>query len=673
MIATPDFSGVDHHLWHVLLLAGCALLAWEWYRGWRQEVFYGPCGLVFVVLCLALLPAWLRGAQPSSAMGFALAYAGQLVFAGYCMQVIAPRVHLALAAVLAAVTVQAGLAMGQYFWVLPELLRQLEAGRLSDVVTHDASHDMAERLRNGGSYGSFTLANGLAIVLAAGLALAVSLCHNLWRQGHPARWPSLLLPLWLTAGLILADTKGSWAALAAATLWVSLSLCRPRWRWTAIGVFGGALISLALFVPLLEIPSIAVRVGYHLAATQLWLESPWWGHGWEAFAYQGAQHLPVWAEFARRVHNEVLESLVAGGLLAALPLIALMIMLAWPSRGQSLRHQATERTPASQPHTPWWMAVVPLGLIPLGVALGTLQSDNLAYWPGAAQGMMLLWGLLWGACAGMVFWLATRCTSSLPKGSWVAVLVLLLGSLIDFHLHEMAVVTLLIVLSCCHSSFASIDLSTPRRQHLAAGSMLTMVILASFLVQNGQQRSEELAHAQRIVSLLTSDHQDEATAQLQTLLGAPDGAADPQTVRQQGRAVASHLAGRFPAHEALLAAAASSHRDPHARIRALEDHLQRFTPRTGVLSDLAASHAQAGAWEAAIHHQQQAIALNPWFLPLRQQLISYYRAAQHSRSSDHEALAAAIAQEEARIRELTPQVFSRNRIRPSAVQQESTQ
>ncbi len=442
-------ADIDTVYWRFLPAVGLLFCLLETIAGRRRRWRWGGAGVLAVLLLFACIPAILASPVPALAINQWLEWASLLATAAYLMQVLPGRRRFVFALLVAALAAHCGLAAMQHLAVQPRMLALHTGGELLDPARAgdpDFTAAIAERLRNGGVYSTFTLANGLAVMLCL---LGIPLLGVLW-ESHARPRPVALGPILLLTVAVwiywLTGAKGALLALLGAAGWLACARL-PTWlSWSLRG--GGVAGAVALFVlaPTWLGASFAVRHGYATAAWGLIAEAPLTGHGWKAFMVEGASHLPLGREFSRHAHNAVLEIAVSAGLPIAILLAALLAT--WMYRPRHLRG------PEPSPARPRRLGYLLLAAYPLlllyALAFGSLASDNLAYWPGVAQhpGLEFVWTLLLGLPAS----LAGICAYRLgPPPTWsllIAVGCFCLASLIDFHLREGALVGTAMILAC---------------------------------------------------------------------------------------------------------------------------------------------------------------------------------------------------------------------------------
>jgi hypothetical protein len=394
---------------------------------WSLELGLGA------LLLLAAIPAAAASADAAFGWGLWSAWLGDLLLAVYALQLLPERLPLLWAGLWSALAVQIVLVAMQHWWVHPLLLADTS-------FSGDLAADAAERLRNGGAYGSFDLANSLANHL---VLVGAPLAGLLWRErrrGGLLLGGGLLL-LGTLLALVLAGSRAAPLALlgAAAVIWAARGAI---WRWIPV-TLAPALLAIPAIADRLH-DSFAVRLGYWQGAWDMILVRPLAGWGLDGFRVHNPRFLPLDAEPTRWVHNALLGSWVAGGLILAIPLLALLTLLVL----RCLRQPVAAGT-AKPPATPGWPALLPLVLLPYLVLIGELQNDNLALWPGGGSlASMLLRALALGPVAGAGALLALR--SPAPPKSAIAIGLLAAATqwLADFCLVNASIVGAAAVVGC---------------------------------------------------------------------------------------------------------------------------------------------------------------------------------------------------------------------------------
>ena len=647
--------------WYILMFTGLAIVAGEVAAGARGGWRWGWSGLVALALTLLLLPAALRSPQGFEGLALWGMIAGHLAFAAYLMQVMPGRERLALGALLAGLAGETLYALGQYGWVLPDLARRLHRGELAAQIGPGMAGEFAERIANGGIYGSFTLSNTLAgfLLLTIPLAAAALRPAPLLARGLAA-----MIGLGGLAVLVLlTNSKGGIAALALAVVVVAIAGLRGRWRWIA-PLAAVALLAVALGMPRVRdglAASAEVRVGYWQAATTLIAERPLSGHGVGSFATESARALPIGAEYSRQVHNEPLEAAVDAGVAAGLALLALLILLARSAA-------PADSGPVAR------QGLAGLALVIAVPYLHLFGMLSFAGWPASPADLHLVWSLLLGIVLAGTVWGASLLP---PPPAWALRLALAaagLHALIDFDLHSGGVVGTLVVIAVLAGQTRGRVL--PMRAALRAVPGVMVVLGIALLAWGGHRglqvtEARELSVAVREVEVARGAPGDRlriAAADLAYRLGRGEPTAAELSpprlaeLSQAGLERAWDLASARPvADAATLTSIIALTRPGRARLgwstRAVELHPHNALAHLLLAEDFAA----AGDWREAIACASTAVGRSPWHLPYRQELVRFLE--QGAAASADPALLDQIVSEREQIRALDPRVHVRDRAR----------
>jgi hypothetical protein len=444
LIWSGDAGAWDNLAWLLLVCAALIALVVDAWRGRLVAWQCGIGGVLGAALVLMLLPAALRSPFPATGMalwGMAIVHLG---FAAYVLQVLAGRERLAFAALAAALVLECLVALGQWWWVLPGMTAALAAGDPTVLAIENTHNDLAERLENGGLFGTFTLANTLAaFLLLSGVPFLGYLRHP---QKH-IRLLAIALLLLITLIALGTASKGAAVAwlVAAATVWTLHQVGRWRFVPLLVLVLVGVIAAVVPQVRHLAEASAQVRLGYWAGATTLITEAPLVGHGVHGFTAHASRTMPLDAEPTQHVHNDVLEATVDGGLLAGL---ALTLVLLWSTRQRVPTPRASELDYFSDEHQrPTLPAVWPLLIaFPLFCALGMLFS-NIGWWPGGGDQTWWLWPLVLAAIAMGVTFFVARLELPPPWAFQLALIAFALHCLLDFNLQSPAIWGTFIIIS----------------------------------------------------------------------------------------------------------------------------------------------------------------------------------------------------------------------------------
>lgn len=305
-----------------LWLLGLLLLAWHW-RAAAAACRHAPsAGLAaFALWCLLGAPL---SATPAYTAAAACALLGLWVLGSTCAQTIGTRPMLL--ALCAGLLLPLLLSLALLPLTPSLVLMPMEGGRV---------------LRLGGVFGS---ANGLG----RAAALCVLLAVLAWPLRRHRLETALLAAAIVTGGtaLALSDSRGATAALVLA-LAVTVALRRPRWLLVGLPL-AAALALLPLAVPgvldatlegllrtgrLSELTTLTGRTAIWAAAVELFLQSPWLGHGFGSTrevlpaAFQAAYGWTTTS--AHNLWLQVAVTTGAVGLLLVLGLQAAWLREAW--------------------------------------------------------------------------------------------------------------------------------------------------------------------------------------------------------------------------------------------------------------------------------------------------------------------------------------------------------
>ena len=624
LIWSGDANAWDNIAW--LLFVGVALTAllvdaWRGHlRAWR----FGIGGMLATVLLLILLPAALTSPFPSTGMslwGMAVVHLG---FAAYVLQIITGRERLALGAMMGALVVECTIALGQWWWVLPGMSAALTTGDANVMALENAHGDLAERLANGGIFGTFTLANTLAAFL---LLVGIPLFGVVWHARLHARIIAAAILLLVIVIAVGTASKGAAVALiiAATIVWT----LRKTGRWRLV-----PLISIVLFgiicaaVPQLHqigAASAHVRLGYWQGATTLIAEAPLLGHGLHSFAAHSPRAMPIDAEPTQHVHNDVLEATVDGGLLAGL---TLALLLLWSARTRppvmlstEINADTVEQDKRSL-HASWPLLII----FPFFCALGMLFS-NIGWWPGGGDDTWWLWPIVLAAlCMGITI-LFTRMSSPPPWAFQVALAAFALHCLVDFNLQSPPIWGAFIIISL----LAGGRVYAVGVCHISR-SVVTVLVLGL------------------IAGLFFSLTLDAGRGPI------PQSA----TMRSTGQQL-YHITNRWPARVDMAMNVTSLLPPGADRLPLSQDLHQRYSWNGSALEFLAQDTAATGDYDRALNYMEKAITLAPANIPRRKRFIDLMTVVAEVQPSLKNLLQQRILVEAKRIEELKLMVHPRTR------------
>ena len=283
----------------------------------------------------------------------------------------------------------------------------------------------------------------------------------------------------------------------------------------------------------------------------------------------------------------------------------------------------------------------------------------------------LLYGVALGALAAGLTWLCLlRRQTGLalgPRLRWICLLVIAASSLIDFHFHEYAILTVVVVFSSTQN-LTKIQLESrslrqsPRRLVVfICGTAVTLAMWAS--LQLADQRRAVLSEITSYSLLLEQGQFNEnQTAHLRERFRLAPNAS----LRDIALATNRHIlakAAEWPASEVLLRKARSRLPKPEERVTALMQHGEELGFSRAVLNDLCVTYAELRDWSNSLRYAQRAIESAPWDLRNRQYLITYFQAIVDRMEQPPQSVKRFISVQEAAITELNPHVHGRNRVR----------
>ena len=264
----------------------------------------------------------------------------------------------------------------------------------------------------------------------------------------------------MLAAFTLTGAKGAAVSACAAAVIVAVVRGRGLWRWLS---FAGACccLGIAVLVPqvaALGQASVDVRLEYWSITWRIIETAPFAGHGIGDLRMLSAGLSPAVQLGSAEPHNAVLAAWAAGGVLSALAVSALLACLVWPRR-QPLGHHPSPNNHHSQHTAPdpittdnggaalhlGVVASLPLGMVLL-IAAGALVSDNIGLYPGGGTLVgQVMWAVLLAVIGCGAAWAVS--TLALPSHRWFgfATATIALGSLIDFHMADPAVLGCLVV------------------------------------------------------------------------------------------------------------------------------------------------------------------------------------------------------------------------------------
>lgn len=645
LIWSGDASAWDNLAWLALTIFALGWLLIDAWRGRFTSWRFGIGGILASAFLIILLPAALRSPFPSTGIGLWGMAIIHLGFAFYLMQTISGRERLAFAAFTGALIIECLVALGQWAWVLPNMAFALAHGDPAITGLENTNGDLAERVANGGLFGTFTLANTLAAFL---LLSAVPLVGVASASRKNLR---LIIGAFIAMALMVAIGTASKGAAVALFLSVVVvwTIHRPgRGRWRALTAFIVLATAVALIPQLRHVgaASATVRLGYWQGATSLIADAPMSGHGIHAFAAFSSRAMPIDAEPTRHVHNDVLEAAVDGGIVAG---VALALLLLWFARTRrhtqfdAQLHENKERdSHAAKNEMPYFLrASWPLAIFMLFfTALGMLAS-NIGWWPlGYGESTWWLWPLI---LSGIFIVVIVFCAhlSLPPTWAWqLALTAFALHCLIDFNFQSPAIWGTVIVVSVLAGG----------RHYVLNNSLIHRGIITVFILGMalgltiGMQRVIELQIGHYFIS--AASHSKDATAYI------------VHSDIEKALADAKH----WPASVELSSAGILAIPPSHDRLSITKAFAEQYPWNAQAHEWLAQDFAAVGQWEDAIHALTTAIEYSPAYLPRHQRLTELFDRAAVALPTRANEFHLQAEIERQRITELAQIVHPRNRL-----------
>jgi hypothetical protein len=640
LIWSGDATAWDNLLWLWLVMGAVFYFLCDVWRGRITEFHYGMSGVCAALLLLVLIPAALRAPYQSTGMGLWGMAIMHLAFAAYVMQVARGRERVIFAALCAGLLLQCLTALAQWLWVFPAMQNALAQGHAETITQETAQGDLAERLANGGLFGTFTLAN----TLAAFLLLAAVPLLSIIRKSSGTQRNVLMLFLFIIGVVALGTaSKGAFVAGIFAAAITCAGHVTSRWRFIPLFgcIAGGVAVWIIPACYALIQPSVAVRAGYWSGAWELWLQAPLFGQGLTAFHAYGAAVMPLTAEISRYVHNDALEILLSGGIIAALALGA------WWWAQIKIPFSITVCT-ASRDHAAIttraaWMCSWPLFIAFLFFSAVGMLSSNTSWWPGGGDATWWLWPIIYAGLAIAVVCWAVRLPLPAPWAVQLALSAFFLHCLIDFHLQSPALWGTIIIVSV---------LAFPLTQQLAqAGrvpfpnSVWSRVIVSGFSILllsgllYGTQRAIMLGYGHALSNSLSATTTDDERAQICQL---------------QWR-----IASTWPVDPSLALKAAHGAPLSHDHV-ALVRTISAAFPWDGQIHEIVARQLFAqGYYAEAINEMQAGVATTPALIPRRKRFIILLENAL-AKQPAQESWKTILAHERAFVAEWETKVYKRN-------------
>jgi hypothetical protein len=654
-----------------LVVAGLVLLAVEAIAGLRRHWRLSGRGALYAALLMLLGVAAIRSPLPAQGWGLCSQLLADGGLAWYLLQVVPGRARLLCAALGGGLVAELALSGLQEVWVLPGLARLQTAGQLKLPPQIDPAL-IAERIQNGGVFGTFTQANALAGYL---LLAVPPVLMALWRLGWPRRWLVFTLGAAAIAIAALTSSKASYLALAAA---LGLAFCLTRARPLARGaLIAGALALAAVALSVAPVrhkvvrvfhDSAHVRLGYWAAGGAMISEHPLAGTGLSGYRDGAAALLPEWGQFSTHAHSEPIEAAAEAGLPAGLALLALLAWLPWSRRepGPSEAAEAARSgllAPMAAGAAIFYLSV-----------LGMMQNDNINMWPGGEQLLgALAWSLAVAALVAVAMGLLGRVPPPPPLACAIGLGALALHCLVDFDLHAGGVVgTAAVVAVLAGGSVWRVGAASPETEAepTAPGRMRAaswaVAAVATAALASGVAWWGWFAARERAASAVVDYLQDALTHGMPTQEQAASlrqVAKDLGVEAEGNRGWLADLSDRisqlawadYPLRRELL--------DMHGRGPELIEPTEQLAlawrdcaPLRRMWAEderLAAEQAHGAAaqehWHLALLHMREAVARSPWYLPTREAQVRMLTEASAALPDERIGLEAAAAAGEGEI------------------------
>jgi O-antigen ligase len=642
LIWSGDASAWDNLAWLTLTVFALGWMLIDAWRGRFTSWRFGIGGMIAATLLVILIPAALRSPFPSTGIGMWGMAIIHLGFAFYLMQTISGRERLAFAALTGALIIECLIALGQWTWVLPNMAYALTHGDAAVTGLENTNGDLAERIANGGLFGTFTLANTLAAFL---LLSAVPLVGVAFSSQKNLR---LIVGTFIAIALLVAigtASKGAAVALFLSIVVVWTMHRRGRGRWLAPTAFV-MLATAVVAIPQLRhlgAASANVRLGYWQGATSLIADAPLSGHGIHAFTAFSSRAMPINAEPTRHVHNDVLEIAVDGGIIAGAAFALLLWWCARTRRDTQLDEiTARDSHDAKNERSYFLRASWPLIIFMLlFTSLGMLAS-NIGWWPlGAGESTWWLWPLV---LSGILIGVILLCARLPLPPAWAWQLALTAFSwhcLADFNFQSPAIWGTVIVVSVLAGGRTYFVMNSLK--HRCVITVLIMGITLGLTI--GIQRLIELQIGHHFISA-----------------AAPSSKNGTAFINNSDAKKALTLAEHWPASVELTAAYISASPPSNDRLAITKAFAEHYPWNAQAHEWLAQDLAAVGQWDDAINALNTAIAYSPAYLPRRQRLAELLNRAAialptRANNFQHQAEV-----ERQRITELAPIVHPRNRL-----------
>jgi O-Antigen ligase len=530
-----------------LLLRGLQVTATDSVvRWWRRPAIWGVAFLL-----IAAFGSW-TSSLPAAAWTLTCGWALHLAAPWALWPMIQRRPHLLVAGLVAGLTGEMMLMIGQVCFERPHLAEQFSNDPTLSVEQRIADQ-YSVRISSWRLEGTFLLANTLASYLVLVVPLVTAMA---WRSRHSAgmkRWLTIALALAAVVALIMTGSKAGLLAMLVASAITGVVVLRS-WR---MGV--AAAVSLALVI-ILILPatraslaaSAGVRLDYWRAGVELVSERPLSGHGLEGFAVNFPRVKPPAGEETVLVHQETLQTAVDLGLPAMFVVLGWWLMLLWslwPQQASPPKNRSLEEVPTTQIMS-LAITIGVIAVLSFAVFVGGSLMGNMSSYPGA---MPMVWSALLITLLALVAKFAVRLPLPPALACWCAVLACLVHVEADFSLHSMQVVGIMAWVVCLGQvmvrspmhipSMNTLVIGSARRQAIFAGAGILVLAAVTAGIIASSWRGEVLDRARQTESIMS-----------RMRLAQSGRLNDAQ--REQAQEAFDHAVGRIVAEDGRAALAA---------------------------------------------------------------------------------------------------------------------
>lgn len=535
----------------------------------------------------------------------------------------AARRRFVVGAVVATVTVAAGLGIDQYVVGLDQAQRLASA----EVVPSELEVNLRGRFHDRRAFGPFDTPNALAGLMVLAFPLAVVEAVSVLRRLKRAVLLAVLAAF--GAALVLTFSKAGWLAFGAVAaafgLWLSV-----RRRRRVLTAALGLVVALAVVLSALGLTgalpglglrryvwSASARVGYWQAGVRMISERPVLGVGVGNFADHFFRHKSVTGEETRFAHNDYLQvtaELGVLGLAAFAAFLAAWAWCAWPHLGARAGKQT--RAPRLEHVLGLWAAGAGAAFLFLAGPAHALHPLVLVY---------ILPGWLVVAAAG---W-PTPCPESgrcepfddtgMRAAAFFGAAGVLAHSFVDFHLYSRGLAFALwavMALAVGQPGMRTYMLGTTRRRLVALAALCAMLAVCWPPLLRSVRSEASLARAE------SARKRQDWAAYTAALVHAAEAAADNPVPRAKLGLLmqaAARQAGDIDQRRAVLAEAAAHVREA-IKLRPTWAAYHKW------LADIHDDAAQGDAWalDDALPHAAKAVELYPNQTQYRVALGSLY-------------------------------------------------